>query len=428
MSTLRLVGDEQVVDSLRGSRAVVSSPGCGAPSTLLRLLGDRCAEVPGLTLYSGMLLDGYPFLDAVESGLLRYGTWHVMPPIRSLVAEGKIGFFPMRASQVTGLLDSLETDTVMVRVSPPDRHGFCSLGPSVSYPRHAVRRSRLVIAEIDEAVPRTRGESEIHVSDIHVAIESRVPMPEYRRAPIDETSRAIARHLTELLPDRPTLQIGIGAIPEAFLDQLVADDIGGLRFAGMAVDGMADLFEAGLLDHGRTTPYPAVMAAELMGSRRLMDFADDNAALGVYSTEYGITASSLWDMDRFVTINSALQVDRFGQVNAESLRGVQISGVGGSVDFTESAIHSDGGLRVIAMTSTDVRSASSKIVRSFDPLSPVTVPRHSVDYVVTEFGAARLGYASVQDRVEALAGIAHPDHREEILRKAGQVEPDPVAS
>lgn len=407
---MRRATESEVVTALRGGR-VVASPGCGTPATLLDLVAGRADELAGTALFSGLLLGEYPFVEAVQRGALSYGTWHVMPPVRTLVADGTVAFYPIRASQVPWLLGELQIDAALVRVSPPDRHGFCSLGPSVSYPRTAVRRSRLVVAEIDPAVPRTRGESEIHVDEIHLAVDSTVPMPEYRRARSDEVSRAIAENLIGLLPERPTIQIGIGSIPEAFVDLLVERQVPGLRFAGMATDGMADLFDAGLLELTDNVPWPAVMSAELMGSRRLMDFADDNAALGTYTTERGITASTLWSMDRFVTINSALEIDRTGQVAAENVAGRQISGIGGTVDFVEAALHSRGGMRVVALPAADARRNTSKLLERFAEDTPVSLPRHSIDWVVTEYGAVRLGPLSLRERAEALDSITHPDHR-----------------
>lgn len=404
---MRSAGEDDVVSALRGSRAVIA-PGCGTPGTILRLIAARADELPHTALCSGLLLGDYPFLDAVDAGLLTYSTWHVMPAVRDLVAAGTVPFHPVRASQVPWLLGEMGVDVALVRVSPPDRHGFCSLGPSVSYPRGAIRRSRLVIAEIDPSVPRTRGESEVHADEIDMAIESTVPMFEYRRAQPDDVSRAIAATLVDLLPQRPTVQIGIGSIPEAFVDLLVERRVEDLRFAGMAVDGMADVFDAGLLDVSTNVPWPAVMAAELMGSRRLMDFADDNAAVGVYSTELALTASTLGTIDRFVSINSALQVDQSGQVAADNIAGRQISGIGGGVDFAEAALHSRGGMRVVALPAADARRNVSKIVEGFDPSTPISVPRHSIDWVVTEFGAARVGPLSVRDRVAALSSISHP--------------------
>lgn len=414
MAGFTLSNKNAVYNALGQARRIVCSPGCGSPRTLLGLLNEHSAGDPGKELYSGLLFD-YPFLDAVRAGTLQYKTWHVTGAIRSLVRDGSVPFFPVRASQVTRFLDSIEPDTALVRVSPPNRHGFCSLGPSVGYPSHTVRSARTVIAEIDPDVPNTRGDSEVHISRIDVAIESEFPMAEYRRAPVDDVSRQIAENLVSLLPEDPTVQIGIGSIPEAFVDELVRLRIGSLRFAGMATDGMVDVFNAGLLDTSVLTPYAPITAVELMGTRTLMDFAHENAAIAAYGNEVGITASSLWHRDRFVTINSALGIDSNGQVASEAIGTNQISAVGGSIDFTESAIHSDGGLRVIAMNSQNVKDSASKIVRAFPSSTPVTIPRHSVDYVVTEYGAVKLGFASVRDRVELLASIAHPDHRDEIL-------------
>ena len=395
-----------VLDRLSGA-TIVASPGCGEPSTLLAILGQHADRLAGIKLYSGLLLGDYPFLGAVENGTLSYGTWHVMPPVRKLVESGVVPFFPVRASRIPWLIGELGVDTALIRVSPPDRHGFCSLGASVSYPRSAIERASTVIAEIDPAVPRTRGESEIHQDEIDLAIASDRPMPEYRRASSSNVSEAIARHLIALIPDRPTIQIGIGAIPEAFVDLLRNEKIGGLRFAGMATDGIAELFDAGLLDL-RRGEYPAVMSAELMGTRTLMEFADDNPALGTYSTERGITASTLWETDRLVSINSALAVDYAGQVSAEALGPKQVSGVGGSIDFAESALHSAGGVRIIALPSSDLRRGVSKIVPDLGKGAQVTLPRHSVEWIVTEHGSVCLAALSLAEREDALRSIAPP--------------------
>ncbi|HWX09943.1 MAG TPA: acetyl-CoA hydrolase/transferase C-terminal domain-containing protein, partial [Gaiellaceae bacterium] len=394
---------------------IVASPGCGAPNSLFDAIAKNPLAIEGSTLYSGLLLGDYPFLPAVEEGLLRYATWHVMPAVRDLVASGVVPFHPVRASQVPALLRDLKVDTALIRVAPPDRHGFCNLGPSVSYPIGAVRLANLVVAEFDETAPRVYGEAAVHVSEIDVAIDAFMPMSEYRRAEGDETSRAIARHILELLPESPVVQIGIGSIPEALLDELRAAGRGDLRFAGMAVDGIADLYDSGLLARAPLHPYPPVVAAELMGSARLMEFADGNPVIGNFSTGIAIDGRTLGQFDRFVSINSAVEVDRYGQVNSEWASGRQLSGVGGSVDFFEAAANSSGGCRILAMAAANVRDASSKIVGALKEGVPVTIPRHSVDYVVTEFGVARLDTASVRERADRLAEVAAPDHRTAIV-------------
>jgi 4-hydroxybutyrate CoA-transferase len=401
-----LASKDEALARIGAGKTMVASPGCGAPSTLLQAIADDPDEVAGGTLLSGLLLGDYVFLDAVRAGTLRYGTWHVMPQIREMVADGTVPFFPVRASQVPAMLTDFGVNTALVRLSPPDRHGFCSLGPSVSYPLLAIRAADLVVAEIDESVPRTHGESAVHVSEIDVAIASELPMPEYPRAKADEVSRTIARNIIPLLPANPTIQIGIGSIPEALLDELQAHEIRNLRFAGMGIDGMADLHEAGLLAHDSFVPFPPLMCAELMGTQRLMSFAADNPILGMYSTPFSINAHRLAEIPNFASINSAIEIDLRGQINAEWTRDQQLSGVGGSIDFVEAAIHSDGGVRIIAMRSATARNVANKIVGALATETPVTVPRHSVDYVVTENGVARLAFASVRERAQLLASVA----------------------
>jgi 4-hydroxybutyrate CoA-transferase len=415
---MKQVTPDAAVAMIGGGRTMVASPGCGAPVTLLEAIGRQAPVLEGSRLYSGMLLGDYPFLTAVEEGLISYGTWHVMSPVRDLVANGTVDFFPIRGSKVPALMGQLGVDTALIRVTPPDRHGYCSLGPSVSYPLLAVRMAGLVVAEIDEAMPRTLGESSIHMSEIDVAVAADRPAAEYRRAASDEISMQIAKHILNLLPPSPTLQIGIGAIPETLVDELLAEEIGDLRFAGMGVDGFADLFDAGLLARDRLYPYPPVMTAELMGSRRLMDFADLNPAVGMFSTSVGINGQSLGAIDRFVSINSAVEIDLRGQVNSEWVGGRQFSGVGGSLDFIDAAMNSAGGMRIVAFPSANVRRGVSKLVRELEPSTPISLQRQNVDYVVTEYGVAHLALASERERREALTEIAHPDHRSELLEVA----------
>lgn len=413
---MKTVAPREAVTSMRGHGAILAAPGCGTPVTLLEAVGDHSAELDGPCLYSGLLLCDYSFLDAVRAGTLTYGTWHVMSPVRRLVADGTVAFFPVRGSQVPALARHLGVGVVLIRVSPPDKFGFCSMGPSVSYPYLALRHAQLVVAEIDSELPRTRGQGAIHVSDIDLAIESAHPTPIYDRAEPDEVSRIIAGHIIPLIPEAPTLQIGIGAIPEALVDELRTRGAGELRFAGMATDGMVDLHEAGLLERRNLFPFPPILAAELMGTRRLLDFAHENPLLGVYSTELGITATSLARIDRFVSIQSAIEVDALGQANSEWIPGVgQLTGAGGSVDFLEAALHSRDGVRILAMPASNIRDASPKIVAAFDEGTPITLGRHSIDHVVTEHGVASLGFASTADRVAALAAIAAPEDRAALL-------------
>jgi 4-hydroxybutyrate CoA-transferase len=404
------------IGTIPAGARVVSSPGCGAPTTLLAALSHHAPA--GMSLCSGLLLGEYSFLDAVRDGHMTYTTWHVMPPVRQMVADGAVSFVPARATQVASFLTDRGIDTALIRVSPPDSRGYCSLGPSVSYSADAVTMSERVIAEIDETLPRTGGDSWVHESTISVAVEAATPRPEYRRATLDAVSIEIARNLIGLIPEAPTLQIGIGAIPEAFVEELISRRTGGLRFAGMATDGMAELGTRDLLDVAPSGVGPAIRVAELMGSGKLMGFADCNSALEAFTARNAIDPRALGPVPRLICINSAVEVDLHGQVNAEWAAGSQLSGAGGSVDFFEGARASEGGMRIIALPSVTNRDGTSRIVANLAAGTPVTVPRHSVDVVVTEWGIAHIANASTRERAERLAAIAHPDHRSGLYEAA----------
>ena len=391
---------------------VVAAPGCGSPSTLLRSLADRSHNGP-VSLYSGIQIDGYPFLDHIDPDRFRLVTWHVNGPLRGRVGDGVVEYVPARASQVASLMSMWDIDVALIRVSPADGNGFHSLGPTASYAPAAMRSAPVVIAEVDPAVPRTFG-AEVHASEITAFVDSERPMPEYRMAAIDPISAAIARRVLPLLPERPTLQLGIGAIPEALTTSLSGVDLGPLRFVGMVTDAVAGLGADGRLDTTGRYPDPAVLAAEVMGTRAVMDFVHDNPLVGVRESTISQHPMVLGDLERFVSVNTAVEVDLTGQVNAESVRGRQISGIGGSIDYVETALHSPGGLRILALSSTTPDGRHSRIVPTIASGVTVTHTQSSIDVVVTEHGVADLRGRTLGERREALLAIAAPAFRDEI--------------
>jgi 4-hydroxybutyrate CoA-transferase len=391
---------------------IVAGPGCGTPTSLLAALAESAKPELGWELWSGLLLGELPFIEAVRKKQLGYRTWHVTRETQDLVSGGSAAFVPVRGADVPALLADRRVDVALVRVSPPDRHGFCSLGTSVSYPRPLIDIAAIVIGEVDEDMPRTEGRSRVHVSAFDALMPSTSPTPQYRTPPPGETSRRIAEHILPLLPRRAALQLGIGGVPEALTALLAEADLGPLRCIGMGNDAMVELFDRGVLERDRIVPHPAIAAVELMGTRVLLDFADGNPAIGVYPVGEAGDPRALGRIDRFVSINSALEVDLLGQVNAEWVGGRQVSGIGGSVDFVEAARASDGGLRVVAMPST--AGARSRIVPVLAPGAPVSVPRHALQLVVTEYGAADLRGLSTRERSEALIAIADPAHRADL--------------
>lgn len=403
------VSAERALRELPTGAHLVSSPGLGAPGTLLAALG-AVADGQKWTLSSGLLLDDYPFLSAVERGALDYRTWHVMPPARALVAAGRIAYVPVRASRVAGMLARSQVDVALVRVSPPDARGRCSLGASTGYGAAALAAARIRIAEIDPAVPRTCGDSLVDVGIFDALVESTTPLPSYVSAPSTPTSATIAARVLALLPPDPTLQVGIGSIPETLVRMLpeAAADLGRVRFVGMGTDDMVELFEAGVLRRSDVVPAPALLSPDLMGTARLLEFAHENPAVGMYPSALAHDAAQLGALANFVSINTAIEVDLAGNVNSEVLGGRQISGIGGSLDYIDAATRSPGGLRIIALPAVSNDGSVSRIVPS---LGSVTVPRSMVDVIVTEFGVAHLEGRSLRERAKALTEIAHPDHR-----------------
>lgn len=403
VAALELAGD--------GAR-LVAAPGCGAPTSLLRALNNQAAG-RNWTLSSGLLLGDYPFLDAIRAGHLCYRTWHVMAPVAELVAGGIAEFVPARASRIAALLKTWGVDVALVRVTPPDRHGYHSLGPSAGYSLDALRLARVRIGEVDPDLPWTLGNTTVHGSIFDALVDTADETPQYSSARPSEISNRIAEHIVNLLPKDLTLQIGIGSIPEAVVNRLADADLGEVRFTGMATDEMVELFESGVIP--AVGDQPAILSPELMGTRRLMRFADRNPALAVHPSSTAHNVAVLGRTPRLVSINTAIEVDINGQVNSEVLRGRQISGVGGSLDFVDAASRSAGGLRVIALPSATPDGSHSRIV---DAVAAVTIPRSMVDAVVTEYGVARLDGRGVAERRQALIAIAHPQHRHALASAA----------
>jgi len=406
----RWASPEEAISTVRPEDHIVLPPGCGEVLALEREIGRQHERLAGLTIYSGLLLSDYPFL--VDEAEFRYGTWHLMRPARELVESGRAEFFPISGSHVTEMFRRkyLRSDVAFIHVSPPDAHGYCSLGVSVSYPYSVARMADRVIAQVNPRMPRTLGRCSIHVSEIDVMVEVEEPLVEYPAAQIDAVSQTIGKRVAELIPQDAVVQIGIGAIPEAVLSTLGEQGMNNLRLLGMGIDAMVDLAEKGVL-RPLDLEGPSLIGTELMGTTKLFDFVADNRQVEMHPSEVVLSAKRISGYDRLVSINSALQVDLFGQVNAEFIGGRQIGGIGGSIDFIRGARMSDGGQTIIAIPAADAKKRYSRIVSRLDAGTPVSIPRHFVDIVVTEFGVAHLAGLGLRERAEALIAIADPDFR-----------------
>ena len=379
-----------------GSR-ILAAPCCGAPVTLLRELGRHAGRTDGLELSTGLMFGELPFGEAVRGGRLRYRTWHPPAEGRALIREGLAEYLPLRASDVRRAVTGA-TDVLLLRVSPPDPDGWCSTGPSASFTRAAVDTARLVIAETDPDLPRTTGDSRVHVSEIDRRVAAEDPVSYYpgpSRA--DPRSETIARYVTDLIPDGATVQLGVGAVTETVGELLGKRGTASrIRFLGMLTEQMIALADAS---------GEVALAVELMGGPALMEWADGNPRLEMASSDRVHDPAFLGRIDRFVSVNSAASVDLAGQAVSDTIGGRVVSGIGGSADFFEGAHLSAGGLRILALTSTTARGVPT-IVPEHPAGAQVSIPQHSVDVVVTEHGVAWLRGRSVGERREALLAIA----------------------
>ena len=353
--------------SVIGAGAKIStSPCCSTPTMLLRGLGARAREVPGLQLSTGLLLGELDFVDAIRDGSLAMRSWQVSGALRPLASSGIVQYVPLRASSVAHYLQG-QTDIALIRVSPPDAEGWCSLGPSASYTAALVAAAGLVIAEVDPGMPRPLGEhSRIRRTDIDHLIESDTPIATYPEAARSDVTDSIVSTVVGLIPDGASVQLGIGAVPQGVASGLSTSELSDLRMIGLACDSMV-----ALLDSGRLAKGVGIHAAEVLGTQAIFSAVDRNPAIRLSPSS--VMHDPLWlaTQPRLISVCSALAVDLTGQVASESVNGKILAGAGGSADFFDGARLSPGGRCVIAMPATTA-SGDSRITAQFGAGTAVT--------------------------------------------------------
>jgi acyl-CoA hydrolase len=339
--------------------------------------------------------------------------------VRKAVASGEADYIPVFLSEVPSLFKHgiLPLDVAMVQVSPPDEHGFCTLGVSVDASQAAVEQAQHVIAEINPNMPRTHGDGFLHVDRIDFAIEVDYPLPEHEPPELSTVERSIGRHCADLIDDGATLQMGIGAIPDAVLAALSGHKDLGIH-TEMFSDGVIDLVKSGVVTGRKKRVHPGKLVGSfLMGTRKLYDFVDDNPLVIMLGADYVNDTAVIRRNPKVTAINSAIEVDITGQVVADSIGTRMYSGVGGQMDFIRGASLSPGGKPIIALPSVTGRG-ESRIVSLLKPGAGVVTTRAHVHYIVTEYGVANLYGKNLRERARALIEIAHPDHREQLDREA----------
>ena len=420
----KLRSPEEAIGLVRSGMRLTIPLCCGLPQTLISALVQQKDRLRDVELVGGLQIS-YPFLEEGLEDSFSYRTWQCSPPIRHLLSKGTVKYIPMRqgdAVDVFGKSGVWPVDGALIQVSPPDGDGNMSLGVSIGHALPLARQADLVIAEVNQRMPRVFGDSSIHVSQVDAIVESDHALLNYdTKGRSGDKEITIGNFVAELIPDGSYLQIGIGAIPEAVL--VVLRDKKGIGFFGMGVDGIVDLYESGAMEPiagGEDTP--RVVVTETLGTEKIFAFIHENHLVEGYPVPRVINPREAGKLDRFVSIISAIEMDLFGQVNSETVAGSQISAIGGSFDFLEGAHFSPEGRSIIAMTSTTPDGKHSRVVATLPLGSAVTIPRHCVNYVVTEYGIADLYGKTLAERGKALIAIAHPDFREELeeaLREKG---------
>ena len=408
------------VGRLRAGMKVLLPCGSGDPSALLAEILRQADRLAPLTLMGGLRLDDHPFAAPAYAGKIRFATWHMSPRLAEAAARGDVDFVPARYFDTVSLFAAggpWAPDAVLVHTAPPDRGGYLSLGVSVSYALSAARRAPLVIAQVNPRMPRTLGNAFVHRSQVDVWAEVDHALLEYPPTPVGEIERRIAGHVAELIPDGATVQVGVGAIPQAVMEALGSKKDLGVH--SLLVDHMLPLVRSGVITNARKRLHPGRMdVGEIMGTAALFQWSHENPVVNMEPSDVVHDPQVVGGLGDFVSVNSALEVDLLGQVNAESVDGRQVTGIGGQFDFVLGAARAQGGRSIIALHATAAKGARSRIVGRLGSGARVTTPRYLADYVVTEHGVAALRGKSDAGRARELLHVADPAFRDLLEREA----------
>jgi len=408
---------DEALSVLRSSQRVWVQQGNSTPQPLIEAMIRRAPVLKDVEVISMLTLGDAPYTRPEFAGTFRHGGLFLGGNVREAVQAGRADYTPIFLSEIEGLFLSGEMplDVVLMQVAPPDEHGYLSMGTCVDCTLTAARTGKVVIAEVNDRMPRTYGDCVLHVSEIDMLVEtSRTLLQLPREVYTDEAHRRIAEHVAELVPDGATLQLGIGGIPEAVLSCLGNHRDLGLH-SELLSDAIIPLIESGVINGRRKTLHPGkAVVGFILGTQVLIDYLRDNYFFELHPISYTNDPFVIAQNDRMVAINSAIQVDITGQVCADSIGTRPYSGVGGQPDFIRGAARSKGGKPIIALPATAKNGTISRIAPVLDPGAGVVTSRADVHYVVTEYGVAYLHGKSIRQRTEAMISIAHPKFRNEL--------------
>jgi acetyl-CoA hydrolase len=424
----RVCTAEEAVRNIQSGDRVFLTGNCSVPQKTLAALVDYAPNLQDVEICQALSIGPADYVNPEMEGHLRVNSMFVSHNVRSAVQSGRADFTPVLLSEFTLLFKNkvLPVDVAMIHCSLPDEHGFCSLGVEVGLTKSPAESAKKIIAEVNQQMPRTLGDSFIHVSRLNHIVPVDYPLPEMlmsEGAPDEDTDR-MACYIAELIPDGATMQMGIGAIPDAVLNYLKDKKDLGIH-TELFSDGVIDLVEQGVLTGARKSIHPGKMIAGfIIGSQKLYRWVDDNPLIELHPTEYVNDPFVIAQNERMVAINSAIEVDLTGQVCADSIGPKIYSGVGGQLDFIYGASRSKGGVPIIALPSTTTLRDGriiSRIAAMLNRGAGVVTSRNHVHYVVTEYGVADLYAKTIRQRALQLINIAHPEFRDELTKQAKEL-------
>jgi 4-hydroxybutyrate CoA-transferase len=420
----KVVTADEAVKAIKSNMRVYVHPGCATPEILLHAMCKNSDHLENVEVIHILTFGISPYSDASMEGRFRHNALFIGPNVRKAVNEGRADFTPIFLSEVPHLFYKgiLPIDVAIINVSPPDKYGFCSFGVGIETTKPATEVAKIIIAQINPQMPWTLGDSFIHIDKIDYCVEVDAPLNELNYAEQNKSPeeqkifRRIGKHISTLIDDGATLQLGIGAIPEAVLSYLGDKKDLGIH-TEMFSDGIIKLVDEGVITNEKKTLHPGkIIASFVLGSKKLFNFIDNNPLLEFRPSHYVNDPFIIAQNDNMVAINSAIEIDLTGQVCSDSIGSLFYSGFGGQLDFIRGASRSKGGKPIIAIPSTAKKGQVSKIVPFLSKGAGVTTSRGDVHYVVTEYGIADLYGRNIRQRAKALIDIAHPDFREELDR------------
>jgi 4-hydroxybutyrate CoA-transferase len=421
----RIVSPEDAVKNIKDNQRLFLTGNCSVPQRTLAALVEYAPQLKNVEICQALSIGPADYVDPSLEGHLRVNTMFISANVRKAVHEGRADFTPVMLSEFTLLFKNkiLPIDVALIHCSPPDEHGFCSLGIEVGLTKSPAESAKIIIAEVNQQMPRTLGDSFIHVSRLNHIVPVDYELPEMLMSDLetDPDTERMAGYIAELIPDGATIQMGIGAIPDAVLKYLFDKKDLGIH-TELFSDGVIDLVEAGVLTNARKNIHTGkITAGFILGSKRLYRWVDDNPLIELHPTEYVNDPFVIAQNDRQVAINSAIEVDLTGQVCADSIGPKLYSGVGGQLDFIYGAARSKGGVPIIALPSTTTLKNGqivSRIVTMLNQGAGVVTTRNHVRYIVTEYGVADLYGKTIRERARSLINIAHPMFHEKLTSEA----------